>query len=198
MMTRFFPTIAAVVFFACSVVPAAAQGVSGGVGIIDMLRIQREAAASKSIQAQLEKFRVADQQDLTKQENELRKIEQDLGQQRALISPEAFTERRRQFEQRVNNLQRDAQNRKREFDKVQASAVRTVETALREVIEQIVTERRLSLVFPKSQTIFSAPELEVTDEVMKRLNAKLPSVKVSPPAKAAPAKAAPAKPPPGK
>jgi hypothetical protein len=48
----------------------------------------------------------------------------------------------------------------------------------------------LTLVLGKNTTIFAAPEFEITDEVMKRLNAKLPSVKVPPPAPAAAAPSA--------
>lgn len=199
-MSRFFIPLAAVGYLLCSVAPAVAQSSLAGVGIVDMQRIQRDAAASKSIQAQLQKQVAADKQDITKEENELRKIETELGQQRALISPEAFAERRRVFEQRVSNLQRNVQNKNRELDKSRAAASQTVQNALREVIEQMVTERRLILILTKEQLIFSAPELEITDEVMKRLNAKLPSVNVPLPAKAAPPAKAPAtaKPPPGK
>lgn len=194
MTTRFLAIVATAIFFACAVVPASAQGLSG-VSVVDIQRIMRDSAAAKSIQGQIEKMRASYQQEITKQENELRNAEQELNRQRTLVSPEAFNERRRQFEQKVGNLQRDVQNRKRALDNSFSSAMRTVENSLREIIEQLVTERRLNLVLIKSQTIFSAPELEMTDEVMKRLNAKLPSVKVPPPA---PAAAAPKAPAPGK
>lgn len=186
MKIRFLLIMATALLLAVSETPAIAQSALNGVVVIDMLRIERDAAASKSIRGQLEKYHTADQQAITKQENDLRKLEQELGQQRALISPEAFAERRRQFEQKVNNLQRDAQNRKREFDKVQVNASRTVETTLRQVIEQLVTERKLVMVLSKAQTMYAAPNLEITDEVLKRLDAKLPSVKVPAPAKAPP------------
>lgn len=191
MKTRFFLFVATAFLFAVSNAPAFAQNSLNGVVTIDMLRIERDAAASKSIRSQLEKYHTADQQEITKQENDLRKLEQELGQQRALISPEAFAERRRQFEQKVNNLQRDAQSRKREFDKVQVNASRTIETTLRQVIEQLVTERKLVLVLSKAQTMYAAPDLEITNEVLKRLDAKLPSVKVPPPAKTPPPAKAP-------
>jgi Skp family chaperone for outer membrane proteins len=182
MTMRFLAVVAAVVFLACAAVPASAQGLPG-VAVVDIQRVLRESAASKSIQGQIEKQRAAYQQEITKQENELRTAEQELNRQRTLVSPEAFNERRRQFEQRVGNLQRDVQNRKRELDKSFSTAMRTVENSLRQIIEQLVTERKLTLVLIKTQTVFSAPELELTDEVMKRLNAKLPSVKVPPPGK---------------
>lgn len=182
MTTRFLATVAAAVFFACVTLSASAQSLPG-VAVVDIQRILRESAASKSIHGQIEKQRAAYQQQITKQENELRSAEQELNKQRTLVSPEAFNERRRQFEQRVGNLQRDVQNRKRELDKAFSTAMRTVENSLRQVIEQLVSERRLTLVLVKTQTVYSAPELELTDEVMKRLNAKLPSVKVPPPGK---------------
>ena len=188
MTTRFLAIVATALYFACAVIPASAQGLSG-VAVIDVLRLQRESAASKSIKAQIEKQYAIHQQEITKQENELRSAEQELNRQRALVSPEAFAERRRQFEQKVANLQRDVQNRKRELDKSALAAQRIVEQSLSEIVQQLVTERKLTLVLGKSQTIYAAPEFEITDEVMKRLNAKLPSVKVQPPA--APAKAPP-------
>lgn len=179
--------------------PAAAQGMSG-IGVIDMQLLQRESSATKSIQAQLAKRDAAYKQELTKQENELRKVEQELSQQRALISPEAFAERRRQFEQRVNNLQRDGQNRKRELDKSFATAMRTVENVLKDIVEQMVKEKRLTLVLNKGHAIYASAEYDITDEVMKRLNAKLPSVNVAAPAKPPVSAAKPpaTKPPPAK
>ncbi len=188
MTIRFLAIVATALYFACAVIPASAQGLSG-VAVIDVLRLQRESAASKSIKAQIEKQYAIHQQEITKQENELRSAEQELNRQRALVSPEAFAERRRQFEQKVANLQRDVQNRKRELDKSALAAQRIVEQSLSEIVQQLVAERKLTLVLGKSQTIYAAPEFEITDEVMKRLNAKLPSVKVPPPA--APAKAPP-------
>jgi outer membrane protein len=195
MTIRFLAVVASAIYFACAVVPASAQGLPG-VAIIDVQRLQRDAAASKSIKAQLEKQFAVHQQEITKQENELRSAEQELSRQRTLISPEAFAERRRQFETKVANLQRDVQNRKRELDKSELAAQRTVEQALADIVQQLVTERKLTLVLSKNQTIFAAPEFDMTEEVMKRLNAKLPSVKVPPPGPATPAAAAPPKTPP--
>ena len=180
-MTRLFTAIAAMaLLLASAAVPVSAQTLPG-VATIDVQRLQRESAASKSIQAQIEKLRASYQQEITKQENELRSAEQELNRQRTLVSPEAFNERRRQFEQKVGNLQRDVQNRKRELDKSALTAQRTIENALNQIVQDVVTERRLTLVLVKNQTIYAAPEFDLTDEVMKRLNAKLPSVKVPPP-----------------
>jgi outer membrane protein len=193
MTTRFLAIVATAIWFSCAVVPASAQGLSG-VAVIDFQRLQRDSAASKSVKGQLEKQFAVHQQEVTKEENDVRSAEQELNRQRTLISPEAFAERRRQFEQKVANLQRDVQNRKRELDKSQVAAQRIIEESLNDIIGQIVTERKLTLVLRRDQTVFAAPEFEITDEVLKRLNAKLPSVKVPLAAVPAPGAAAPARP----
>ncbi len=181
MTTRFPAILLAALCFAATVVPVSAQSLPG-VAVIDIQRLQRESSASKSIQSQMEKLQAAISQDIAKQENELRANKQELDRQRTLVSPEAFAERVRAFEQKYANLQRDVQNRKRELEKSAATAFGSVEKALREVVEQLVEERRLNLVVVKNLTMYNAPEYELTDEVLKRLNAKLPSVKVPPPA----------------
>lgn len=151
------------------------------IAVVDIARIMRESAATKSITTQIEKQRNAYQQEITKQENDLRAAEQELNRQRTIISPEAFAERRRAFEQRVGNLQRDVQNRKRELDKALGTATVTVQNALRDIIGGMVTERKYTLILIKTQTAYNAPDMEITEDVLKRLNAKLPSVKVPPP-----------------
>jgi outer membrane protein len=190
MTTRVLAIVAIAIYFACAAIPASAQGLPG-VAVMDVQRLLHESSAGKSVQKQLEAQRNTYSQELTKQEKDLRAAEQELNRQRTLISPEAFNGRRRQFEQKVGNLQREAQNRKREFDKMQGAAIRTMEASITEIVQVIASERKLSLILPKNATILHVPELEITEEVMKRLNAKLPSVKVQPPAKTPPAKAQP-------
>ena len=99
MTTRFLAIVATAIYFACAAVQASAQGLSG-VAVVDIQRVMRDSAAAKSIQGQIEKMRGSYQQEITKQENELRNAEQELNRQRTLVSPEAFNERRRQFDER--------------------------------------------------------------------------------------------------
>ncbi|HEY4134192.1 MAG TPA: OmpH family outer membrane protein [Alphaproteobacteria bacterium] len=193
-MFKFKTLLLLVGLLAAVATTAPAQAQSMNIAVVDIQLIMRDSLASKSVTSQIEKQRATYQADITKQENDLRNAEQELNKQRTIVSPEAFAERRRAFEQRVGNLQRDVQNRKRDLDKSLNDAMRTVQTALLDVIGGLVTERKFTLVLIKSQTVYNQPDMEVTQEVLKRLNAKLSSVKVVLPAPtpAAPAAAAPA------
>jgi len=119
--------------FAAAMVAAPAYA-QQNIAVVDIQRIMRDSNATKSITAQIEKQRNAYQQEITKQENDLRNAELELNKQRTIISPEAFAERRRAFEQRVGNLQRDVQNRKRELDKSFSVASGIVEKELNAIV----------------------------------------------------------------
>jgi outer membrane protein len=45
-------------------------------------------------------------------------------------------------------------------------------------VDEIAAERKATLVLSKNQVVLSAKEYDITDEAMKRLNAKLPTVAV--------------------
>ena len=61
----------------------------------------------------------------------------------------------------------------------QARAImNTIRTSLLQVVDEIAAERKATLVLSKNQVVLSAKEYDITDEAMKRLNAKLPTVAV--------------------
>ena len=78
--------------------PAGAQGTNSQFAVIDVQRILREAKASKSVAPQMEKLRKSYQGAVRKREAELRKTSEDLQRQRAILAPEAFAKKRREYE----------------------------------------------------------------------------------------------------
>jgi hypothetical protein len=64
--------------------------------------------------------------------------------------------------------------RKRSLDQTQAAAMRQVETTLNNTVAEIFTERKLSLILRRDQTAFFNPSMDITEEVIKRLDQRLP------------------------
>lgn len=160
---------------------AAAELPAAGTPIVvaDVIQILRDAAAVQSIRSQLEKQRAAYQADLQKQENELRNADQELAKQRAILSPEAFAQRRRELEKRVSDAQQTVQDRRRALDTAFNTAMQKVNEAMVAVVSEIVQERNYQMVLTKTQVVIVQTQLDITPEVMRRLNRKLPTVAVS-------------------
>jgi outer membrane protein len=147
--------------------------------VVDLQEIQREAAAYKSIQRQLDAQREVYQKEIAGQEEKLRAAEQELSRQQSILSPEAFAQKRREFESQVAEVQRTVHDWRRALEQAHDEAVRKVQAAMLNIVAAVATEKDASIVLAKQQTILVAKSLEITQVVMDRLNAELPSMDVS-------------------
>jgi outer membrane protein len=96
-----------------------------------------------------------------------------------VLTPEAFAEKRRAFEEDVSEVQRLVQQRRRQLDQVAEVALNEVKTALIEIVTGIAEERGFNLVLPSSEVLFFARKIDLTEEVLAKLDARLPDVVVS-------------------
>ena len=60
-------------------------------------------------------------------------------------------------------------------------AVKKVEAVLNKIITEVSKELSLGLILRKNQTVLVAKELDITPNVLKRLDTALPTLKVSDP-----------------
>jgi outer membrane protein len=165
---------------------AAAQKLPATVAaVIDYQRILRDAAAARSIREQIETRRKVYQEEISKEEQRLHAADKEFAKQRSVLSPEAFAEKRREFEQDVAEVQRMVQERRRELDRMSAAALNQVKEALIEIVTSIAEERGFNLVVPSSEVLFFSRSLDLTEEVLAKLDARLPQVRLSELAEAA-------------
>ena len=91
--------IVLIVLLICGATTAFAQAMPNpSIAVLDIQRILRESLAAKSVRPQADKIRGKYQKEVRNQESQLRKAEQDLARQRAILSPEAYAQKRRKFD----------------------------------------------------------------------------------------------------
>jgi len=150
------------------------------VAIVDMQRVVVESAAGRSIQTQLDTERRKIRDQLSKLEDELKAGDNELRRQRPILQPDAFNEQVQALQRKQADYQRLAQERQEAFAKGQNDAVNVVIDNVRDIVQQIASERRIGLVLQKQVVIsMTDKNMDVTDDVIQRLNTKLPSVTVS-------------------
>lgn len=148
------------------------------IGVLDTQEVLRNSIAMRSLSKQIEARRNSFQEELRQQEDALRSADQELARQRSILSAEAFAEKRSQLEQQVSSLQRQVKTRRNELDRVYGQAVKQVQGALVSIAQKIASERQLDLVLPKTAVVLVRNDMEITDEVVKRLNETLTEVTV--------------------
>jgi len=148
------------------------------IAVVNTVLIQEQASAMKSIKEQMQKEEVSLKGELDKREKDLRAADQDLQQQRTLLSADAFAERRRAFEQQVSESQRYMAARKHQLDLAFADGMHQVELSLNGILKEIAAERGLNIIIPKNQLLLADEGLDITEDVKQRLDKKLPRVTI--------------------
>jgi Skp family chaperone for outer membrane proteins len=146
--------------------------------LIDMQRILDESMASKSVQKQLETQRSKFQSKTEGEENELRQAEQDLNKAHDQMAPDVYAEREQQLRQRFLAVERHVQARRKVLDQGFMDSMNDVRASLLAIIQDIAHEHGANLVLTKQQALWADKNLDITDEVLDRLNKKLPQVTV--------------------
>ncbi|HLI14047.1 MAG TPA: OmpH family outer membrane protein [Alphaproteobacteria bacterium] len=149
------------------------------IAIVDVQAIMQNSEAAKSIRTQIEKVRNSYQQTIHGKEEELRKLDQDLEQQRSVLSSDAFQQRQRDFQQKVSEAQKDVQERSRKLEAAFGSAMEQVQHAVLQIVQQIAKEQNITLVLQRAGVVYAPEDMDITQEVLKRLNSRLPSVNVT-------------------
>ena len=93
-----------------------------------------------------------------------------------MLSNEAFAEKRRAFEQEVAEF--SAWCKTGGVSSTTAAALNKVKEALIEIVTSIAEERGFNLVLPSSKCC-SSRSLDLTEEVLTKLDARLPQVQLS-------------------
>jgi outer membrane protein len=185
--------VVATALAACALFPAAAlaqasaKPESFSFAVIDVQRVIRDSKATRSIRPQIEKLKEGYETGFKKQEEELRAANQDLTRQRAILSPEAYADRRREFQQRATGVQREVQEAKRLLDRALGNSMAKVHNTLRQITTEIAKEQTLTAIFPRTAVILVERKYDITAEVLKRLDERLPSVAVTIPPASPPA-----------
>ena len=159
--------------------PAAEKSYSYvNVAVIDFEEIRRQASVVKDIRKQVGKLRSVFQADIQKEEEALRNADKELARKRTILTPDAFSEERRKFQQRVAEVQRLVQDRKQKLDSALATAMRKVEVTLKDIVTEMAKKKKLTLILRKEQTVLAAPSLSITKEVLRMVEEKMPSLKI--------------------
>ena len=158
---------------------AAAQGGSrNSVAVVDIQKILNESLAAQSIRKQVEAMTKVLGADVRKARETLRNEEKDLAGKRAILSPERFSQMRRDLGKKAADRQRALNNRRRRIDRNFSNAMGKVQKVFREISAEIAKERKLDMILRKSAVVLSPTRMDVTAEVLKRLNKRLPKVAV--------------------
>ena len=169
--------------------------------VVDVQALLQNSKAAKMVRSQIEQKRGEYTKEISHQEELLRAERDALQRQQASLSPEALNQKGREFQQKVNELERNVQGKRQALEKSNGDALQKIQEEMLKIIADIAKQRKANLVFQRSDLVLFDQAFDVTDEVMQKLDEQMPTLTVEfvspvpPSASATPSPSAPTNPP---
>jgi outer membrane protein len=148
------------------------------VGVVDFSGIMAESKAGKSLKAQADKQADAFEAEYKKQGKAFSDLEQKLEEQRASLSREDYQKKVTDLNAQGKKMRDALTAKKQALDAAFSKARDQLKKALLDIVVDIAKKRGMTLVLNKNDTVLSAESFDFSSEALKRLNEKLPSVKM--------------------
>jgi outer membrane protein len=174
--------------------------------VVDVQALLQNSKAARMVRSQIEQKRGEYTKEISHQEESLRAERDALQRQQASLSPEALNQKGRDFQQKVNDLERNVQGKRQALEKSNGDALQKIQEEMLKIIADIAKQRKANLVFQRTDLVLFDQAFDVTDEVLQKLDEQMPTLTVnfvapvppsasaSPPAAAAPSTPAAANP----
>jgi Skp family chaperone for outer membrane proteins len=144
--------------------------------IVDVQQAQRDSVPGRSLMTQRDKYQQEFQSDFNATRHQLQVSDQDLARQRGTMSQEAYDQKVKLLEQQVVVFQRRTQLAVRALEKSTEAASGELMNTILTITGEIAGEMGATLVLPKQQVVLHEPSMDVTAQVIERLNRRLPTL----------------------
>ena len=148
------------------------------IGLADLNGILRAADANVKVRELLDTQRQKFQDEFSLVESELQQTERDLMSKRELLSKEEYDKQIKAFQARVTQLQQDIQRKRQAIDNAYQKAQSDIRTEALSIITAIAKEMSLDLVFSRDASLIFLPHLNISDEVLNRLNERTKNARI--------------------
>jgi Skp family chaperone for outer membrane proteins len=148
--------------------------------VFDERALMEYSKAGQDIQRQVRTFAQQVQNEKAATQKSLQAEEQQLQQQVAILAPDVRAKKVQAFQQKADGAQAALQRRAQMIDAGVQEAQGQMSKVLGPILQQVMKERGANLVVLKQAVLMAGSgAFDITGDVINRLNAKLPAVKVS-------------------
>lgn len=163
--------------------PAAlAQQVS--VLIVDMNKVVSQSAAYRAARPQLESRGQSIESARTNYENQFKAEDQTLQQQAqsGVAAPEVLRQKGQELQQKMVAANQDLQRQAAQLSRTEQWVVKQIIDGATPIVQAIMREKSASVVLNEAATFAYTQGLDITNDVVARLNQSVPTVSLTPPA----------------
>lgn len=148
------------------------------IAVVDIDKIVQESTAIASIQKRVEKQKSEYESEIEKKQKELTAEQKKIEDKRDILSKDAFEKEAKNFEKKADGLKTYTDKKQNSLKKAWTDGMGKVNDKVRSITAEIAKEKGIQVVIQSSQTLYHEDDLDITAEVLKALNNKMPKVEL--------------------
>ena len=111
--------------------------------------------------------------------NDLQAKGKKLEEDKTLLAPEVFQERLNSLQTEAESKQQELQTKVQKIQEAIHRASASIDSVMSPILTEIVNEKGAKILLDRQAILFGDPKLDISAEVVKRLNKRLPDIKVT-------------------
>jgi len=146
---------------------------------LDFKYILNESVAGKKAQSALKNKLDKGFKNLKDKEKKLQDEEKKIIEQKKLIKPEEYKSKVNSLRTSVSNLQKERNKLLQDVSSQRSKARSTLLKNLNPIIKEYMQENKIRMVVDKKSLLLADENLNITKEILERLNKKITSIKIN-------------------
>lgn len=146
------------------------------VAVLNVEQVLNQSKAGQGLRDKIEQIRTANQAKDQENESALRADDEKLQKQRAVLSEEAFLQKQKELQSRLDSLRQEFEARRKHIQSAVDKAQNEIRRAVLEVTRDVAVEKKIDIVISQTATVLMSKDLDITKDVLARLDAKLSDV----------------------
>ena len=149
------------------------------IGVIDINKILSDADAAIIAAKQIEEIAIDIENEIKLSDEEIIKEQNLLIESQTIMAPEAFESKRNEYEVKLQKYNNERQSKLMKIDELIAVSRNDILNAVKPILEEISNEKGITIILEKASIMLNAEKMDITNEVLKKLNKLLPTIEVS-------------------
>ena len=146
--------------------------------VIDMQYIVARSSAAVEVRKELDRLKKEYTAIVTKEEEELKLLQDELGVQRSILPVDEFNKLEQDFRSRVEKLQSVIAEKNKELEQILKKSINIIQRKSIQIITNIARERGLAAVLDTSTVVLAADSINISKIVIENLNKEMPSIDI--------------------
>lgn len=149
------------------------------IAVVDVESILENSLAITGIRKSINELSEDIQKEIAQQEKDFKKRQQELLDLQKTLSQEKFDSLALKFNKNVSTIQKNIQLKKLALEQAHSQAIEVVHKKTISIISSLAKEYNFNIVLPSAQVLYVTSELNITLEVISKLNESLKNVPIN-------------------